>query len=478
MYFHPVCLGDMKKFAVSASLLLLTVFAAAQTDGVRFTETAAYTMLTGLLKERNVNFSQRELMTDYGAFGVSIEARFPMNPDASGGTGLFVLAVPVSCIAADGAETPLNWGHELALSLIDRLSSAADGFSFETLVCFIGDSQPPYTGLNALFDELEGRDDSIIVYCEFPEAPAVLALVRDWGKPSAPLELAEPLFQICAENETPCFFGAGDSGVQNLINERGSDIPALYISGNAPAWAIAAKTDKKLTAGGAAALLCRYAETVMRNGVQETDKNYVYLGFSRRGLFISGFTLVLAALFGFSFIVFLYFFLYIVTKSRRKHIFISVSAALAIVAALLLFVTYINGAHFLSSSAEIPSAPTTTLYSASAEARLTARAESRILLERRIVSIDIEAALEPLRYRLFFTTASENGSAESPFYFIYDAPMPYTVEDGRIEFMLGSYPPDPLKLEIALPLGLAGKFSIEAFFHDGLNITQIFAEVP
>jgi hypothetical protein len=468
----------MKKFVVSVSLLLLTVFASAQTDGVRFTETESYAMLTRLLKERNVNFSQRDLMADYGAFGVSIEARFPARPDASGDAGLFVLAVPISSIGqALGAETPLNWGCEFALSLIDRLL-LIDGFSFETLVCFIGDSWAPYTGLNALFDELEGRDDCVIVYCELPEPPAVLTVVRDWGKSAAPLELAEPLFQICAENETPCFFGAGDSGVQDLINERGGDIPALYINGNAPTWTIAAKTDKKLAADDAAALLCRYAETVMQNGVQKTDRNYVYLGVSQRGLFISGFTLVLAALFGFSFIVFLYFFLCIVTKSRRKRISISLLAAIAIAAALFLFVTRMDSASFLSPRAKTPQTPKITLYGASAGAYLNIKAENRILLERRIVSIDIDAALEPLRYRLFFTAAGEKGATETPYYFVYNAAMPYTVEDGRIEFKLGSYPPDPLKLEIALPFDLAGEFGIEAFLQGGLNITQTFAEIP
>jgi hypothetical protein len=463
----------MKKFVVSVSLLLFSLFAVAQTNGVRFTETASYTMLTRLLKERNVNFSQRDLMADYGAFGASIEARFPAHPAASQYAGLFVLAVPVSSLGqAGGAETPLNWGCEFALSLIDRLSEEI--LPFETLVCFIGDSWLPYTGLKALFDELEGRDDCVIAYCEFPEPPAAFTVVRDWGKAGAPLELAEPFFRICAENETPCFFGSGDSGVQDLINEMGGDIPALYINGNVPSWTSAAKTGKKFIADDAAALFFRYAETLMQNGVQETDKSYVYFGVKQRGFFISGFSLVLAALFGFSFIVFLYFFLYIVTKSRRKRIFISALVVLVIIVALFLFVT---------NSAQSPRTPRLppikiTPPDTSAEAYLNINAESRILLERRIVSIDIDAALEPLRYRLFFIAGNEKGSTETPFYFVYNAPMPYTVEYGRIEFMLGSYPPDPLKLEIALPLDLAGEFSIEAFFQGGLSITRTFAAVP
>ncbi|MDR0663475.1 MAG: hypothetical protein LBF80_05280, partial [Spirochaetaceae bacterium] len=95
----------------------MAVLAPAQTarSSVRATETAAYAMLTSLLKEWNIDFSRRELMTDYGAFGASIEARFPAHPAGSEGGGIFVFAVPVfSPRQTDDAETPLNWGHELA----------------------------------------------------------------------------------------------------------------------------------------------------------------------------------------------------------------------------------------------------------------------------------------------------------------------------------------------------------------------------
>ncbi|MDR0662592.1 MAG: hypothetical protein LBF80_00745, partial [Spirochaetaceae bacterium] len=364
-------------------------------------------------------------------------------------------------------------GYELAFRLIDRLKAAP--LPFETVIYFTGDSWTPYAGLNALFDDLYARDDCIVVYCDFPEPPVALTVVRKWGESAAPLELAEPLFRICAETGTPCFFGTGDSGVTDVINERGGDVPALYINGSTSARSIAAKTGGKIVPDDAAALLLRYAETITRNGAQETDINYVFFGVKQGGFFISGFTLVLAALFGVFLIVFLYFFLRIVTKSRLKRIFIPVLAAVVIAGAFVLLVTREN---FFSPRAKTDTPPKITLAGTSAETYLTAGAESRILLERRIVSIDIDAALEPLHYRLFFTAGSERGSTETPFYSVYNAPVPYTVGAGRIEFMLGPYPPNPLKLEIALPLDLTGEFGIEALLDGDLSVTQTFAAVP
>jgi hypothetical protein len=474
-----------EKFILSLSFLIIGGVAAAQTarGGVRLTETAAQDMLVRLLTERNIDFFRRDLMSGYGAFGVSIEARFPAR-DASEDKGLFVLAVPVSSLApAGGADGLLSWGHELALSFMDRLSSKPP--PFETLICFTGDSWPaaagsgPYAGLNALFDELEGRDDCVLAYCEFPEAPAALTLVREWGASAAPLELAAPFFRLCAETGTPCFFASGVSGAENLVNERGGGVPTLYMCGNEPVWNIKAKTGEKIQADDTAELLYGYAETLMRDvaGLQALDRNYVYLGFNQRGFFIPEFNLVITALFVIPFIVFLYMLLYAVTKSFRKRISISVLAAAVIVTALFLFVTHINGARFLSYHTK--KTPPAKIVNAGSlpENHLNAAAESRILLERKIVSISIDVALEPLRYRLFFAGRNASGLTENPAYFIYDAPAPYVIEAGRVEFILGSYPPVHLNLDIALPLALTGEFTIEAFFEGGLNITETFASI-
>jgi hypothetical protein len=480
----------MKKFICCISLLLLSVLAAAQMqtpnavpvpDGVRLTETAAHSMLVNMLKDRNVGFYERNLMAYHGAFGVSIEARFPARPDSKN-KSLFVLAVPVSGLApADSKDGDLTWGHELALSLIDKL--LLEPQPFETLVCFTADNWPaaagayPYAGLQELFSQLEYRENTVLVYCEFPEQPAALSVVRQWGQAAAPLELVAPFFQLCAETGTPCFFETGNHDAEDMINERGDDVPVLYITTcSTPVMDIAEKISEELSAGDIAALLYSYAANLMQNdtAAQPADRNYLYIGFEQRGFFISEYAFVLITLFGFSFITFLYFLLCAIIKSRRKLISIRVFGAVVILTALFLLIAQINSKQLLpyivndtAPSKIVNDEPSTAQY-------FTVSAKSRRLLEREIININIDAMFQPLRYRLFFTAGDISALTENTSYFIYDAPVPYAGEAGRIEFTLGSYPPNPLNLEIALPLNLDGEFTIEAFFEDNVKAIRTF----
>jgi hypothetical protein len=483
----------MNNVRLCGALLFFSAVAAAQTleDGSfavaeeRFAETQARDNLIGLLKDRNIAFRERPLMADYGAFGVSIRAEIP---GADGG-GLFVLAVPLAAPRTDGGIT---WGQELAFAFMERLLRKAA--PFDTLVCFLADNRPavpgggayPYAGLQALLDDIYGRDDAVIAYCDFSEAPSVLTLTRGRGRASVPLILAELFIKACDSTETPYFFAAGAYQTESVIAEPGGGIPVLYLDGSAAARFARANLAARpaVAADKAAETLYGFADAAMtgRAGA-EADRNYAYLRF-RGGIFVSEYTLVLLALF----VPVFCFLLYRAFKSRHRRILTPMLAAALLVTAAPLAVLYSNGAR---AAPTLPTSVRSYLPDAARKKKnierlpfssrkdaleqyFTANVKAVPFLERRIVRIRIEARRTPLHYGLSFTEQKAEGVMETPVSFLYDAPMPYTEKDGLVSFVLGDYPPALLNLEITLPLYMDGYFTLDALFEDGTALTETF----
>jgi hypothetical protein len=88
---------------------------------------------------------------------------------------------------------------------------------------------------------------------------------------------------------------------------------------------------------------------------------------------------------------------------------------------------------------------------------LDAAVTERVLLERRIIEIRIEAAGNPVRFDLYLDT----GGALPV---IYDAPMPFEYHRDSVEFLLGEGPPNPFSTELVLPLDFSGSLRAEAVY--------------
>jgi hypothetical protein len=86
--------------------------------------------------------------------------------------------------------------------------------------------------------------------------------------------------------------------------------------------------------------------------------------------------------------------------------------------------------------------------------------QERVFLERRSLTVRIEAAGDPRRFNLRLTGADQRAPV------IYAAPMPYrTAEDWKsIEFQVGEGPPNPFVTEIILPLDFTGFLEAEALY--------------
>jgi hypothetical protein len=95
---------------------------------------------------------------------------------------------------------------------------------------------------------------------------------------------------------------------------------------------------------------------------------------------------------------------------------------------------------------------------------LALETQDRALLERRTLSITLQAPGKPLRFNLY---VDDIPGGETPV--IYSAPMPFRyVEDSpdraSVEFILGEGPPNPFSTEIALPVDFAGFLRAEALY--------------
>jgi len=89
--------------------------------------------------------------------------------------------------------------------------------------------------------------------------------------------------------------------------------------------------------------------------------------------------------------------------------------------------------------------------------------DETIFQDSRIVNLRLEATGSPIRFDVSFE--SEDGKALLP---VYSAPVPYEreTEGKRIVFSLGEYPPNPLTLEIVLPLEFEGILKTRAVYNN------------
>ncbi|MDR1362942.1 MAG: hypothetical protein LBJ35_02695, partial [Spirochaetaceae bacterium] len=409
--------------------------------------------------------------------------------------GLFVLAVPFTNINKRAVNpNGISWGQEFAIELMDML--LAEPPAFDTLIYFAGDNWPsepssaayPYAGLQALFNQIEDREDVVLVYCDFPAPPDAVQIVKGRGQTAAPLSLVESFFRICARREIPCFFNVIDAVAGDFM--PAGDIPVLRANGDSPALFNVLQSGKKILASTAASLFYEYAGVVMRNrgigadfdAVENDDRNYAYIGFKRENIFISEYTLVLLTLFVSVIVVFLCLFLFYTAKSRVKRLLISILALILFLSLLSFVILRINTAEKARKNTKKPQLITET---AAAMQYFTAEMELTRFLGSNIVKLNInsprqasltqarlplQARLQqpPLFFRIFFT----RDDAESSDYFIYDTLMPYNTLGRRTEFILGSYPPASLSIEIGMSQNITGEFVIEALFEDGVTVVQ------
>ena len=112
--------------------------------------------------------------------------------------------------------------------------------------------------------------------------------------------------------------------------------------------------------------------------------------------------------------------------------------------------------------------------------------DDRILLERRILNITLEAPVPPLRFNLYLDAPEppEKSSQGAEIPVIYAAVMPFRYIDdpsspnrNSIEFILGEEPPNPFTTEIVLPVDFRGVLRAEALYVDAEDPDHILQRI-
>jgi hypothetical protein len=272
-------------------------------------------MLTGILAERKIPFEERPLFAEYGGFGSSLHVSLP-----PGGTPSFILAVPLSFSDDDRRDFP--YAVEVALAFIDKAREGAfseDALSegapkTDMLVAFLADEwsalpqQTPNTGLRDLYSRLEVPEGTALIYLDMYGEAGELVIHHGARKDLAPLNLLQPLAQICDTRGIPYSLAIGSNELYKLALADGPPALEFALSRELPTLYLRGKLSRDGNAPGfptphaeLAATLLDYAAS-LDMGAENPDYHYLLLRFGGRTVFIPEdvtvlFFLVVAALF-------------------------------------------------------------------------------------------------------------------------------------------------------------------------------------
>jgi hypothetical protein len=383
---------------------------AAQT--VRQNETAAFNAIKAGLDERKTGYAERDLLAEYGVFGKSI-----ITGNAGPEENPFLFVFPVS----DGCR-------ELAFSLIEH--GAAE--TAKAAVVFLGDA---WSASNAPFqDLLESLDN--------PQNAALMYLSAAEGA-----AFAVTFFAAASPGET----------VKNPFHLTG--VFAQYLEANGIRFSFRGK-DIVLGDGAfpgvneAAACLAGFAAAAPR---PETSPDLFYIAAEVKGrkiilgnAAVIKITLLASAVFLFVGMVFAVIF-------NKKRVFFGTLAVFFLLASALLLNNPLrprNGAAPVAPS-DISGPDRAPPENGGGTAGV--EVERTVFLDRIIYTIKAAYGNEPSHIALFYDTEQSGLPAE-----VYESPFPYEIDEGRVTFTLGDYPPNPFEAEISFPRLFPGLLTIAA----------------
>lgn len=141
---------------------------------------------------------------------------------------------------------------------------------------------------------------------------------------------------------------------------------------------------------------------------------------------------------------------------RRTALRRFIRSACILAAGLLAFMVYMNGL----SKVFLPEAERRSLFEEAAEDILSVQTSAQVFLERRTVHIAISARGEPVRFDLFL----DSSDGTQPV--LYESAAPFELNDQRnsLALLLGEGPPNPMALDIVVPLDFFGVLRVEALY--------------
>jgi hypothetical protein len=463
-------------------------------DTVRDRETRREAIIRDHLTAEQVPFTEVPLLSEYGAWGTSFYVNLGKEVNTEQ-QSLAVIAIPISSL--NDSEEDLHGGLKFAFKYIETFSEST---AAPVMIAFLADEWAQesgnfaFAGLSALLDEMASestfilylnpfRNDSVLVVNVSENyalpAPVLVPFIKSADQAGLELDFFSPL---TFANKNP---------EKSIINRTGlasqNGVQILYLRGKLDD----DKLDKLITVTNA---FIPQIPDIQKTLVKDNIKNYIMLDVNNKlrfGRYIGEYNTGRVIITERSFILIIYgtilvlisivilLFRHVITIRRQMIITISVIA----VAVLIVSITIsIMSARVLkqardSVSVALTKETTASLTTSNVEDILKLNVRSHIYLARRVVNINIEAAGEPLRYRLFFDSGNIkfwDKRIENEVFppYVYDSPVPYISTDTGFEFIFWPFPDANVALEISLPLELNGDIVAELYYADGEYYTQ------
>ncbi|MDR1096342.1 MAG: hypothetical protein LBL31_08120 [Spirochaetaceae bacterium] len=401
-------------FFFALSLLPMGAGLVAQT--VRQNETASFNEIKAGLDERKTEYTERDLLAEYGVFGKSI-----ITGNAAPEENPFLFVFPVS----DGYR-------ELAFSLIDHSAAGTT----KAAVVFLGDA---WSASNASFSDLMESLDN-------PQNAALMYLAAAENASFAVTFFAAPSL---------------DETVKNPFHLTGAF--AQYLEANSIRFSF---RDKDIILGNgtfpdmneAAACLAGFAAAAPR---PETSPDVFYIAaeVSNRKI-ILGNTAVIKIVLLASAVFLLAGMVLSVIFNKKRMVFITLAVFFLFTGALLL-----NNPFRLQNDTDTGAGPVARSdipgpdFASPENGGGTSGVEVKrtVFLDRVMYTIKAAYGEEPYHIAIFYDTEQSGLPAE-----VYESPFPYKIDEGRIAFILGDYPPNPFEAEISFLRPFPGLLTVAA----------------
>ncbi|MDR1231705.1 MAG: hypothetical protein LBK61_09920 [Spirochaetaceae bacterium] len=418
----------MRKFSLlffALSLLPMETGLFAQT--VRQNETASFNEIMAGLDERKIEHTERDLLGEYGVFGKSI---FTGNAAPEENPFLFVFPV-TDCY------------RELAFSLSERISASTAKAS----VVFLGDAwSASNASLHDLLESLDNPQNAALMYLTTPE--------------NAPF--AVTFFAVTSLAET----------VKNPFHLTG--VFAEYLETNNIHFSFRDKdillaADAFSDINEAAALLSDFAAS---GPPPETSPDLFYIAadVNNKKIILSNTAVIKIVLLASA--VFLFVTLVLAVIFNKKRVFFIMLAVFFLFTGALLLNNPLHFPQDADNELVAPddiSAPNSVAQE-NGEKNDEGNDEENgdgtggasgvevtrtVFLDRIVYTIKAEYDGEPQRIAIFYDTEPSDPPGE-----VYESPFPYEIDEGRVTFTLGEYPPNPFETEISFPRAFPGHLTV------------------
>jgi hypothetical protein len=418
---------------------------------IRQNETASFNEIKTGLDQRKIEYTERDLLADYGVFGKSI-----FTGNAASETNPFLFVFPVS-----------DCYQDLAFSLAEHTATEATN----TPVIFLADAWSSAS----LLDLLETLDN--------PQNAVLMYFTQDMSEKNSPIEststenispentstentptentATEP---ISIENKTSSFIVTFFQGtIKNPFHLTGTfakyledrNIPFSFRDKNI---ILTANTFSDMNE--AVSVLLPFAAA---SPPPETDPDIYYIAadFSSRKIILDNVAILKIVLIASAALLFINLFFAVIFN--KKRILVIMLSVFFIFAGIFLLNNPLyspkDTAHDIALNPAEPQNIRNTERTSGVKVTRT------VFLDRITYTIKAAYDIAPTHIAIFYDMENAAMPAE-----VYESPFPSEITESRITFTLGEYPPNPFETEIAFPRAYPGILTVIATSEQGAAV--------